>query len=57
MKSSSSNWKTNVDRSQELATRYEIRALPTLLVFKQGKVTAKHVGLAKKSTLKQLLGR
>lgn len=38
--------KIDVDRSQELAARYRINAISSLLVIKQGKVTAKHVGLA-----------
>ena len=49
--------KIDVDRSQELAARYRINAIPSLLVIKKGKVTAKHVGLANKDALKQLLAR
>jgi len=47
--------KVNVDDSPEVAARYRISAIPCLKVFKQGKVTAQHVGLADKRQLRALL--
>jgi len=47
--------KVNVDDSPELAARYQVNAIPTLIVFKQGKVAAQVVGLANKNRLKNLL--
>ncbi len=36
--------KVNVDESPEIATKYGIRSIPTLLFFKDGKLIDKHVG-------------
>jgi thioredoxin 1 len=49
--------KVNIDHSPDLASRYGINAIPTLLVFKDGKATAQHMGLANKNTLKSLVSR
>ena len=45
----------NVDDNPELATRYQISSIPTLLLFKNGHVVARHLGLASKSQVKALL--
>ncbi|PWV95226.1 thioredoxin [Paenibacillus cellulosilyticus] len=42
----------NVDAERELASKYGIRSLPTLLLFKDGKVMDQFVGLRQKSELK-----
>lgn len=49
--------KVNIDHSPELADRYGIDAIPSLLVFKNGDVTAQHAGMANKLLLKTLLSR
>lgn len=49
--------KVNVDRNPELATRYRIEAIPSLLVFRNGQIRAQHAGLANKVYLKTLLTR
>jgi thioredoxin 1 len=49
--------KVNIDRSPELAARYQVSSIPALRVFQQGKVTATHVGLATKERLQSLLSR
>ena len=49
--------KVNVDQSPQLAARYRVSSIPSLLVFNSGEVTAEHVGLADKDQLKVLLGR
>ncbi len=49
--------KVDVDESQQLATRYKISSIPTLLVFKNGQVVARHQGVASKEQLKTLLAR
>jgi len=36
--------KVDADKSQPLMSQYGIRGIPTLLLFKQGKVTATKVG-------------
>ena len=45
----------NVDEQPKLAERYDIRAIPTLLLFVDGKVVKTNVGLIKKEALLQLL--
>jgi thioredoxin-like negative regulator of GroEL len=40
-----------------VASRYGVNAIPTLLVIKDGKATAQHMGLANMNTLKSLLRR
>ena len=49
--------KVNVDESPELAARYQISSIPSLKVFKGGRVVAQHVGLADKRRLESLLPR
>lgn len=36
--------KVDVDQSPEITNRYQIRAMPTLMIFKAGKVHTQHVG-------------
>jgi thioredoxin len=47
--------KVNVDDSPKLADRYGVDSIPRLLVFKDGQVTAGHVGLASKAQLRAML--
>jgi thioredoxin 1 len=49
--------KVNVDENPELAARYDVTSIPSLAVFKDGQVTARHLGLASKAQLKALLNR
>ncbi len=49
--------KVNVDQSPQLAARYRVSSIPSLLVFNSGEVTAEHVGVASKDRLKALLER
>lgn len=44
--------KVNVDHNQEIAGKFEVQAIPTLLIFKDGKVVDKVVGLTSKEDLK-----
>jgi len=43
--------KVNVDNDQALAAQYNVRAIPTLLIFKQGDVAEQVVGLRSKRDL------
>jgi thioredoxin 1 len=43
--------KLNVDENQDIATNYNIRSIPTLLVFKNGEIVDKIVGAVSKSVL------
>ncbi len=44
--------KVNVDNNSEIAGRYNIRSIPTLLIFKGGQVVEQVVGLTSKDVLK-----
>jgi thioredoxin 1 len=43
--------KLNVDENQEIAVRYEILSIPTMIVFKNGQVARKVIGALPKSRL------
>ena len=49
--------KVNIDDFQQLATQYGIRAIPTLLLFKDGQVADQIVGLRSKRDFKAKLDR
>ena len=45
--------KVDVDAHQEFAAKYGVRNIPTVLLFKDGEVVDKQVGVAPKSTYTQ----
>ncbi|MCY9669628.1 thioredoxin [Paenibacillus alginolyticus] len=47
--------KVNIDNEPELASEYGVMNIPTLLVFKDGKMIDKMVGLQSKEVLKKKL--
>ena len=47
--------KVNLDENQDLAMKYSIRSIPTLLLFKEGKLIDTKVGLLPKSDLVEWL--
>lgn len=47
--------KLNVDENQKTATDFGIRGIPTLMLFKDGKVAATKVGALSKSQLTEFL--
>lgn len=47
--------KVNVDNNSDIAGKYEIRAIPTMLIFKDGKIADTVVGLSSKEDLKAKL--
>lgn len=47
--------KVNIDDEQDIAEKFGIQAIPTLLLFKDGAVAQKFVGLTKKDVLAQAL--
>jgi thioredoxin len=49
--------KVNVDESSNSAVRYNIRGIPTLLIFKDGQVADQIVGAVPKEQIKRVLGR
>jgi thioredoxin 1 len=46
--------KVNVDDNSDLAARYEVTRMPSLLVFRGGKVTSRNVGVFTKEYLAEL---
>ena len=49
--------KVDVDRDAELAARYGIRSIPTLIVFKAGEAAETLVGAVSKDQLQQAIER
>jgi thioredoxin 1 len=47
--------KVNVDHSPEVASRYDIQSIPTLLVFVDGEVVEKTMGMQSESEIRELL--
>lgn len=47
--------KVDVDASPNVAARYNIRSIPTLLIVKNGKVAGRNVGLASEADLTRLV--
>ena len=47
--------KINVDEEQELASKYGIMSIPTLIIIKNGEVKNQFVGLTPKSKLEESL--
>ena len=43
--------KLNTDENQDIATRYQVQAIPTLLIFKDGKLADRKVGALPKKVL------
>ena len=47
--------KLNVDENNNTAIQYAVRSIPTLILFKDGRVQAQHIGAAAKGQLKQFI--
>ncbi|NLP00619.1 MAG: thioredoxin [Clostridiaceae bacterium] len=47
--------KVNVDEEPELASKFGVMSIPTVIAFKQGKVTNKVVGFRSKEDFKNML--
>lgn len=47
--------KVDVDKNQELASKFQIRGVPTLLLFKEGKILWRQSGVVQKNELVNLL--
>ena len=48
--------KVDVDEEPELATRYKVMSIPTLIVFEKGEVVKKSLGVISKAELLDLIG-
>lgn len=49
--------KTNVDESAALAKQYKVMSIPTLIVFKDGKESARLIGYSPKEEILAALGK
>ncbi len=49
--------KVDVDKNEELAKKYGIMSIPTLLLFKNGQVINKHIGYISKDMLIEMIGK
>lgn len=47
--------KVDVDNHTDIAAKFNIRAIPTMIIFKNGKAVEQIVGLANKAELKEKL--
>ena len=47
--------KIDVDKNQSLAAKYQVRGVPTLMIFKDGKQVWKQSGVVQKKELVRLL--
>ena len=45
--------KLNVDESPHTAQKYGVMSIPTLMVFKNGEIASRHVGVAPRAKLEQ----
>ena len=44
--------KVNIDTNQELAARYAVSSIPTLLIFKNGQIASQHVGMTPEAKIR-----
>jgi thioredoxin 1 len=49
--------KVNIDHNQKTPRSYNVRGIPTLMIFKDGKVQATQIGAVNKSQLTQLIDK
>ncbi len=49
--------KVNIDSNQKTPRNYNVRGIPTLMIFKDGKVEATQIGAVSKTQLAQLIDR
>ena len=49
--------KIDIDRNQAVAAKYNVRSVPTLMIFKNGEVLWKEAGVKEKADLVTLLGK
>jgi thioredoxin 1 len=47
--------KLDVDQNQEFAAKYGVRNIPTVLLFKNGELVNRQVGVAQKETYKEAI--
>lgn len=48
-------YKVDVDQSQQLAARYEVQTIPTIILFQNGQVEERVIGVKSKEMLRAML--
>jgi thioredoxin 1 len=48
--------KLDIDAARDVAARYRVKSVPTVMVFRGGQKTAEHIGLTTRDKLVKLLG-
>jgi thioredoxin 1 len=48
--------KLDIDASRQVAEKYKIRSVPTVMVFRGGQKTGEHIGLTTRDKLIKLIG-
>lgn len=49
--------KVNVDEASELASKYNVFSIPTLILLRKGEIVSQQVGAASKETYKNMIDR
>ena len=49
--------KVDVDNNNQVAMKYAIRSIPTLIIVKDGAVISQHIGAASKSQLEEFINQ
>ena len=49
--------KIDVDKNQPLAQKYQVRSVPTLILFKNGQIVWRQAGVANKQELLEVINR
>ncbi|MCK0109969.1 thioredoxin [Flavobacteriaceae bacterium S0825] len=49
--------KINVDKNQELSGKYQVRGVPTFLIFKKGQLVWRQSGIVKKEELINIINK
>lgn len=49
--------KIDVDKNPSIATKYQVKGVPTLIIFKKGKIIWRQSGVVQKNNLVQILQR
>jgi len=49
--------KVNIDQNQKTPRDYNVRSIPTLMVFKDGKVQATQIGAVSRTQLTQIIDK
>ena len=49
--------KVNVDEANELASRYNVFSIPTLIILNKGEIVSQQVGAASKESYKNMIDR